>query len=288
MAVSANDHDAVDRAVEAAARAVRDSDALVVAAGAGMGVDSGLPDYRGDEGFWNAYPPYRGLGLDYMRMARPKAFLTDPELAWGFWGHQLALYRGTAPHDGFRTLLEWGRGMVGGCFVVTTNVDGQFRKAGFDPLRIHECHGSVHRLQCVHPCSRDVWPADGADVEVDMTTMRASPPLPRCRNCGAIARPNVYMFGDFGYVWEASGEQAERFRAWLSENRMRTIAVVECGAGTAVPGLRRFCEELAANLPCATLVRINPREHAVPAGTAVSVPLRAADALTRIASALSR
>src|SRR5262245_7510055 len=42
-----------------AATAIRDADALLIGAGAGMGVDSGLPDFRGNEGFWNAYPPFR-------------------------------------------------------------------------------------------------------------------------------------------------------------------------------------------------------------------------------------
>ena len=55
-----------------AAAAVRDADALLIAAGAGMGVDSGLPDFRGTHGFWRAYPLYAKLGLDFASMARKR------------------------------------------------------------------------------------------------------------------------------------------------------------------------------------------------------------------------
>ena len=58
-----------------------------------MGVDSGLPDFRGTQGFWRAYPLYAKLGLDFASMANPRWFTTDPAFAWGFYGHRLELYR---------------------------------------------------------------------------------------------------------------------------------------------------------------------------------------------------
>ncbi len=57
--------------------------ALVVATGAGMGVDSGLPDFRGDQGFWNAYPVYERLGLSFVDAANPDPFDEDPAFGWG-------------------------------------------------------------------------------------------------------------------------------------------------------------------------------------------------------------
>jgi hypothetical protein len=47
--------------ISQAARAIQKADAVLITAGAGMGVDSGLPDFRGDEGFWKAYPPFAAL-----------------------------------------------------------------------------------------------------------------------------------------------------------------------------------------------------------------------------------
>src|SRR3954464_8610293 len=67
-----------------AANAIRSADAILIGAGAGMGVDSGLPDFRGSEGFWKAYPPLKKLGLSFSRIANPYWFRQDPEQAWGF------------------------------------------------------------------------------------------------------------------------------------------------------------------------------------------------------------
>jgi len=272
--------------IEEAARILRDADALLVAAGAGMGVDSGLPDFRGSEGFWNAYPPYRKLGLSFVQMANPRGFLHDPELAWGFYGHRLNLYRRTRPHPGFRTLLELGRAKPGGYFVFTSNVDGQFQKAGFDEERIVECHGSIHHLQCATGSSTAIWPAADVEVEVDERTMRARPPLPACPHGGGLARPNILMFGDFSWLSFRTDEQETRFETWLATVRAGRVAIVECGAGTAVPTVRHQCEHLARSLPGARLIRINPRDGRASSKRDVVIEQGAAEAIRRIAQAL--
>ena len=60
---------------------LKQADGLLITAGAGMGVDSGLPDFRGDQGFWKAYPPLKHLGKSFVDMATPELFYTDPKLA---------------------------------------------------------------------------------------------------------------------------------------------------------------------------------------------------------------
>jgi hypothetical protein len=93
-----------------AALLIEAADGIIVTAGAGMGVDSGLPDFRGPQGFWRAYPGLKKAGLRFEEIASPHYFETDPALAWGFYGHRLNLYRSTVPHEGFRILLELGAG----------------------------------------------------------------------------------------------------------------------------------------------------------------------------------
>jgi NAD-dependent SIR2 family protein deacetylase len=273
----------LDERMRAAAQLLKKADALLVTAGAGMGVDSGLPDFRGDEGFWRAYPPFRKLGLSFVDLANPQWFASDPTLAWGFYGHRLQLYRRTRPHDGFGILLRWARRMRDGHFVFTSNVDGHFQRAGFDPERIHECHGSIDWMQCTRDCGAGIFPADDYEPDIDEATFRARLPLPACARCGALARPCILMFGDWGWDSSRSDEQAARLESWLVGLRARersSLVVVECGAGSAVPTVRRFGEQLGASLG-ATLVRINLREPEVPQGQ-IGIAMGALEALTAI------
>jgi NAD-dependent SIR2 family protein deacetylase len=268
-------------AIRAAAEAVDRAAAIVVTAGAGAGVDSGLPDFRGDEGFWNAYPPYRRLRRSFVSMASPDTFVTDPELAWGFYGHRRALYRATVPHRGYHVLRTWIEKAPAGGFVVTSNVDGQFQACRFDPDAIWEVHGTLHVDQCLARCGTPPFPA-GADVEVDPATMRARPPLPTCPGCGALARPNVLMFGDADHDGRLGEAQLARFRRFLDHVGDAAVTIVELGAGTALPTIRRIGESLAAS-PTGRLVRINPREAHGPPGT-IGLEAGARDALEAVAA----
>jgi NAD-dependent SIR2 family protein deacetylase len=272
-------------AILSAARAVASADALLITAGAGLGVDSGLPDFRGDEGFWKAYPPLKRLGVSFSSMANPMWFQRDPELAWGFYGHRLRLYRDTIPHEGFHILHRWAASKTDGAFVFTSNVDGQFQRAGFDDDAILECHGSIHHLQCSVPCGDAIWPADGIDPTVDDQTFRAETPLPECPRCGRLARPNVLMFGDWHWIGDRSAAQEQRFAHWLESSASERLVVVEIGAGTAVPTVR-MTSERAVQATGGTLVRINLREPQVRAGH-VGLALGGLEALQAMDNALN-
>jgi NAD-dependent SIR2 family protein deacetylase len=260
-----------------AARTVSHAGSLVVAAGAGMGVDSGLPDFRGDRGFWNAYPAYERLGLSFMDAANPVHFDEDPAFGWGFYGHRADLYRRTAPHGGFGILRAWGDRAPGGAFVVTSNVDGHFQKAGFPEERVCEVHGSLRHRQCTEPCHPALW-ENTDEVRVEAETMRALD-IPRCPRCGAVARPNVLMFGDFRWVDARTARQRSRLDAFL-ESAPDPLVIVELGAGSAVPTIRLLSRHLGLR-PGARVLRINPREPAIDPPH-LSLPLGALEALTAI------
>jgi len=248
--------------IKAAAAKLRQAKTLVIATGAGMGVDSGLPDFRGDKGFWNAYPMYERLGLNFYDAANPIHFQRDPEFGWGFYGHRTNMYRETAPHAGFHILRQWAEEMELPTFVVTSNVDGQFQKAGFDPTQIFEVHGSIHHLQCLRPCSQNIWDND-AQYHIDMESMRCSP-IPTCPHCGDTARPNILMFGDFSWIDTRTSMQEKHFRAFLGEHADSALLVIELGAGTAVPTIRHLSSRLGDTYD-ASVVRINPREAQIQA-----------------------
>ncbi|MCB9679572.1 MAG: NAD-dependent deacetylase [Alphaproteobacteria bacterium] len=215
---------------------------VLVTAGAGLGVDSGLPDFRGAGGLWRD-------GRRIEERARPEWFDEDPEEAWAFYDARRRAYRGTAPHAGFAVLAGF---VARGGFVFTSNVDGHFQAAGVDPERIVEIHGSLDRVQCATPCSRETWeaPAPGG--------------VPRCPRCGGVARPNVNLFADRRWIAVPSILQGRRYDRWLGSLDAPPV-VLELGAGTAVPNVRQEGERLLAT--GADLIRVNPHEPGGPPGT---------------------
>ena len=270
--------------LELASRTIESASALLVCAGAGLGVDSGLPDFRGTEGFWRAYPPLAQLGLSFESIANPRWFRTDPALAWGFYGHRLELYRRTIPHLGFNLLQGWMRSKSHGGFVYTSNVDGQFQRAGFDENAIVEIHGTIHRCQCSRRCGVGTFSSDAFRIHVDENSLRASDPLPVCPECGSIARPNILMFGDVEWNAERTDAQCQRLEQWLSAIPVGELVVIELGAGTALPHMRRQSEQWSHHFQT-PLIRINPLDASVPTES-IGLPYRALETLLSLNSLL--
>lgn len=229
------------------------ADGLLITAGAGMGVDSGLPTYRGDTGLWNHYPALEQNMLTLRNISCPNSFFSDPELAWGFYGHRLMLYRETIPHAGFQMLLDMAASMENGAFVFTSNVDGQFQKAGYSDSRIVECHGSIHYMQCMSNCDLSIWPAATFVPVLDEKACKLCSPYPRCPACGGLARPNILMFDDFNWISDRTDRQYMRYRAWL--DKVKAPVVIELGAGTDIPIVRRTGGSVTPRL-----IRINPAQ----------------------------
>ena len=264
--------------IHAAANSIEQADALIVTAGAGMGVDSGLPDFRGVSGFWRAYPMYERLGLQFEEAANPQHFKRDPAFGWGFYGHRLNLYRSTQPHAGFAMLRAWVDKFQLDLFVVTSNVDGQFQLAGYPDDSIWEIHGSINHLQCVRPCNEKIW-ENHDSIAIDNVEMRADT-YPKCPDCGSVARPNILMFGDWDWLSWRSDEQQQRFQAFVNRNRERRVVIIELGAGTALPTIRHLSERLATQLS-GRCIRINPREPEISAPN-ISLPGGALESLHQI------
>lgn len=271
-----------------AADLISQADALVICAGAGMGVDSGLPDFRGNEGFWRAYPALARAQMDFADVANPKTFENEPTLAWGFYGHRLDLYRHTVPHEGFSILRRWSETLAHGAWVFTSNIDGQFQKAGYFEADIHECHGSIHYLQCLTDCGSGIWSSSEFIPEVDLENCQLLNAAPRCWHCGSIARPNILMFGDWRWLHERMQEQRRREKAWFQRFAKLSgkLVVLDLGAGTSIPSVRHFSERISHEFD-ARIIRINPREFQVPSAQDIGFPMGSLEALRSIDAALN-
>ena len=270
----------IENNIKRAKQLLEDADAILITAGAGIGVDSGLPDFRGNEGFWEEYPPLFRLGYEFSDMAGSLLFTKKPNLAWGFYGHRLNLYRSINPHMGFKLLFDLVKRKKDNYFIFTSNVDGQFQKAGFDEDKIYEIHGSIHYLQCTKKCTKEIWKNNLQDIEIDLEKLE-SQVLPRCKNCKALARPNILMLRDGYFIGNRSDAQNKIFRDWRLANKDSKILIVEIGAGSAIPTIRNFGDNFSTSNNI-NLIRINPREYAIHDEKNISIALGGLDGIMQI------
>ncbi|CAE8610924.1 unnamed protein product [Polarella glacialis] len=304
----AGSSDEIEAGLQRAAEAIAACDALLFTAGAGMGVDSGLPDFRGTTGLWKD----RDVAMTYEDMSDDKWFTEDPAFAWGVNYTQLAMYRKNASHAGYATLLKWANTLGKPYCVWTSNIDGMFQKAGFPNELVTTCHGDMHHLQCsvdsrkckglAEDRSDEVWSAevipDGLDEEIDPGSLRFidAPSLDRpcfkCPRCGRLARPNVWFCGDMNYVVRQSTcKQRDGYNKWLwdLQGRQAKLVVIECGGGLAIPSVRIEGEDDVDSCGDGSLlVRFNPNDCKVPSSKGVGIPLGGMRGLALLDAALQK
>ncbi|HDR0612607.1 SIR2 family NAD-dependent protein deacylase [Pasteurella multocida] len=272
--------------LQIAADYIKQADGILITAGAGMSVDSGLPDFRSVGGFWNAYPPLASLNLDFQTFATPLSFDLYPQLMYWFWGHRLHQYRRATPHQGYQILQRWAAQKARGYFVFTSNVDGHFQKAGFDEGRVYEVHGTIERMQCIKNCRDISWSARHFHPEVDEENHRIISDIPRCPDCDAQVRQNVLMFDDWCYSDTYQEIKRLKLETWLKT--VDNLVVIELGAGKTVPTVRRFGERIA-KMKKGSFIRINPQESGVICKTKfLGLKMTALDALLALDEVLQQ
>ncbi len=234
------------------------SKSMVITAGAGIGVDSGLADYRGNGGQWGTVEAEAGKSV--FDVVNPKIFSENPQYGWKLFASRLIEYSKTNPHLGFQILQNWIQLFNLDFFVLTSNIDNQFQKAGFNEDKIRELHGSVFYLQCSTPCTNSIWKHD---IQLDTILLDIEQGnYPICPKCGKISRPNVYMFRDNTYLSEMSNEQEFRFQEFLKNNGDSPMIVFEIGSGPHVQSIRKKTRMLGIEYK-AKIVRINTQDSKI-------------------------
>lgn len=191
-----------------AAQFIKEAKMMIVAAGTGMGKDSGIVEFKGNQAFWEHYPAYKNQ-YTFIQCANPDFLKTHPQVFWGYYGQRLELYREKQPHEGYKLLREMANMIAGSdgskdnLFAITSNVDGHFQKAGYPEKRVQEMHGSIHYLQC-YDCQ--VILPNTFKPYVEPTTMTCKNP-PLCPECKDPMRPNVLMFGDWEWLHDRNTHQ---------------------------------------------------------------------------------
>ncbi len=218
--------------LERAASILSDAQKLVVATGAGMSRDSGVPTFRDAmTGLWARFDP--------QELANPQAFLSRPSRVFGWYVWRWNLVHSVEPHAGYHALVRI-EDLFEDLLVVTQNVDGFHRRSG--SRRVVELHGSLEAFRCFdngHPFDasglRELEASE--DGEVDP---------PRCSICGSMVRPGVVWFGEM-----LPADAVER--AWAAVGRcdallvVGTSAVVYPAAELPSIALRRGCPVIDVN-----------------------------------------
>ena len=170
-----------DRDLTAARHIVDGSSRIVVLTGAGISTESGIPDFRGPQGVWTRDPKAE-------KMATIQHYVADPEVRKLAWQSRLESPAWTAePNAGHRALVVLERrGKLD--TLITQNVDGLHVKAGSDPARIVQIHGTMREVVCLSCNER-------APMERALARVRAGEADPACRSCGGILKSATISFG---------------------------------------------------------------------------------------------
>ena len=191
---------------------------ILIFAGAGMSVDSGLPVFRSENK--TIFTP------DFFNAQNIRNMCDSFQ-----------------PHIGYKKLLEYCDNK--NYYIMTSNIDRYFARAGFDQNKIIEIYGNIYNNQCIDKCHDKVY---------NYTIIE-------CPECRGLMRPNVLQFGDTSWI-DNTKEIDKQMSNWIDNNILDNILIIEIGAGIHIPTIREYSEILIEkNI---SLIRVNPDHWQVP------------------------
>lgn len=222
---------------------------LVFLTGAGISAESGIPTFRGEEGYWRVgsrnYHP--------TEMATAEAFAQMPEEVWRWYLFRRGVCRAAQPNAAHQALAALERRLGDRFLLVTQNVDGLHLRAGNTAARTYQIHGNIDFCRCADGCAPALrpmpaalpegWPAERALDDGDRAILRCA--------CGAWLRPHVLWFD------EAYDEPLYRYEsAMAAAQDAAALVVVGTSGATTLPA--HMCETVV--LRGAPLIVVDPEE----------------------------
>ena len=245
--------------------ALDEADALVIGAGAGLSTSAGFT-YDGERfrKYFADFEAKYGFTDMYSGGFYPYA---SPEEHWAYWSRYILINRYTdAPKPVYENLLRLVRDKD--YFVITTNVDHCFQKAGFDKKRLFYTQGDYGLFQCSEPCCRETWDNEAVirQMVAEQKDMKIPSALvPRCPHCGKPLTMNLRADGSF-VEDEGWHEAAGRYANFLRTREGQKILFLELGVGYNTPVIIKYpFWQMTAKNPRATYACINRGEVFCPA-----------------------
>lgn len=219
--------------------AIKNADCIVIGAGSGLSTSAGFV-YSGErfkkyfsdfEEKYGFHDMYSGGFYNYK----------TPEEFWAYWSRYIYINRYvSAPKKVYNNLLELVKNKD--YFVITTNVDHQFQKAGFDKKRLFYTQGDYGLFQCSTPCNANTYDNEEiirhmVDEQKDMKIL--SDLIPKCPICGKPMTMNLRSDDKFveDYGWHKASQRYENF---LNTRWNKSILFLELGVGYNTPSIIKY------------------------------------------------
>lgn len=190
--------------------------------GAGISAESGVPTFRGKDGYWVV----GSRNYHAQELATRSAFLRMPESVWGWYLHRSSVCRGAQPNRAHEAVVQIERTLADRFLLITQNVDGLHLRAGNSVDRTYEIHGNLAFMRCSRDCSGLV-PVPDAALQAAAGQLRG---LLSCTVCGAWMRPHVLWFDEY------YDEPLFRFESSLAAvDQAALLIVIGTTGGTNLP-----------------------------------------------------
>lgn len=250
--------------IERLRAALKQADSVLVGAGAGLSASAGFT-YDGErfQRYFSDFEEKYGFHDMYSGGFYP---YKTPEERWAYWSRFIYVNRYMdPPKPVYSQLFELVKSKD--YFVLTTNVDHCFQKAGFDKKRLFYTQGDYGLFQCSRPCDIDTYDNEEAIrhmVEEQKGMKIPSVLIPRCPKCGAPMSMNLRA--DDTFVEDAGWlEAAERYSKYVKEHRSGGILLLELGVGYNTPGIIKYpFWQMTAENPRAVYACVNMGQAVCP------------------------
>jgi NAD-dependent deacetylase len=229
---------------------IRNAKKIVFVTGAGISQESGIPTFRGKDGYWRKHDP--------MQLATIDAFYQNPKLVWEWYEDRRKNILAVQPNKGHLAISDLAR--YKDVIVLTQNIDGLHQRAG--SKKVLELHGSIIRIKCTVCNFKD-----------NITDSFAELP-PRCK-CGEILRPDVVWFG------EALSQDI--WRDAINHAKSCDVMLI---AGTSLAVSPANTLPILAKQNGAVLIEINPEQTIMSENMDLSLRETSANALPHLISLL--
>jgi len=241
----------IESATSLLTEVIHADEGITVLTGAGISAESGIPTFRGPEGYWRVgskeYRPEE--------MATQAMFLKDPWEVWSWYLYRRTICSKAVPNQGHIAIAAMASSLGNRFRLITQNVDGLHLRAGNTGEKTYQIHGNIHYMRCAQSCCRQTFPIP-SQIEgkgKNEVVNEAEKKMLVCPQCAGPARPHVLWFDEYYNEHFFCAESAVQ---WARETEL--LLVIGTSGATSLP---IQIGEVIFRKPNAVLIDVNPQPN---------------------------